>query len=75
MDTELILLELLTKDDIETTVMSPVLSIMIYICIIYSLFRLYEDDSVTNAFILAIGWFTFQSYKKEFNLIMKDLCY
>jgi hypothetical protein len=75
MDTELILLEQLTKDDIETSVMSAILPLMIYLCIVYSVFHHYVDDSVTNTFIGVIAWFTFQSYKQDFNLIIKNLCY
>jgi hypothetical protein len=75
MDSEIILVELMTNDDIETCCLSPSFSMIIYISIIYSVFSNYTDDNITNLFILVIMWFTFNCYKRDFDILMKNLCY
>ncbi len=75
MDSENILLEQMNNDDIDTSFVSPILSLMIYIVIIYYVFSMYVDDNITNLFIVIIVWFTFNSYKRDFEDVMKILCY
>jgi hypothetical protein len=75
MDTEIILLEQLSNNDLETSCISPSLSVLLYISIVYSVFDNYTDDCITRLFIIMLVFYTFQSYKNEFEKLIKILHY
>jgi hypothetical protein len=75
MDSEIILLEQLLNDEIDTCCLSPFLSILVYLFIICVIFPMNVDNSITNIFIVVIVLFTFNSYKRDYDLLMKYLCY
>jgi hypothetical protein len=75
MDTELILLEQMTKDDIELSIFIPFLSVMIYLFIVYAVFPVYNDNYVTNTIIGVISIVVYQTYKCYFNKLVKEIYY
>jgi hypothetical protein len=75
MDTEIVLYEMLTTDEIEDSYLSPMISLVTYLFILYATVYKDIDDNITQFFSLLLVVYVFNSYRREFRDIIKCLHY